>query len=207
MIDPVKITQFDLPKERLEEYLLFWICAAGKNAKSSAKGLETFLSFMRKWFRYQGQAPPRSPLLMIRKKEEWHRQQKRPGRNGQWIAALMKISGIGCYNIKSKSFLELAYSGLDLKTCTIEDLEKIHGIGMKTSRCFLIHSRRDADCAGLDTHILHYMRDLGYDVPRSTPSSRKQYLLLEREFVRLAKKARMSIAEFDLKIWRKYSGN
>jgi thermostable 8-oxoguanine DNA glycosylase len=75
---------------------------------------------------------------------------------------------------------------------------------MKTSRCFIIHSRPNAQYAALDTHILKHMRSLGYDTPKSTPS-KKQYLHLEKEFLKLAKKADMSPANYDLMIWNKYS--
>jgi endonuclease III len=122
------------------------------------------------------------------------------------MALLMKGSGIGCYNLKSRTFRELAHADLDLKTCTTDDLEKIPGIGMKTSRCFIIHSRQGARYAGLDTHILKFLRSAGVEnVPKATPSSKKEYLRLEKEFLRLADLAGKAPAVFDLEIWNKYS--
>lgn len=178
MIDPTKITNFDLSSKQLEEVLLFWICAAGKNAITSAKALDRFL---------QGNSPFKHIL-----------------KNKKDLALKLKKCGIGCYNLKAKSFLSLAESGLDLRTCSVDDLEKIPGIGRKTARCFLIHSRRNLKHAGLDTHILKFLHDSGYpNVPKSTPTSQKQYLKWESIFLKLVPKG-YSVAEFDLEIWNKY---
>ena len=46
----------------------------------------------------------------------------------------MKRFGFGCYNNKSETFWNLANSNLDLKTCTIESLESIKGIGRSEER-------------------------------------------------------------------------
>ncbi|NBP02621.1 MAG: hypothetical protein EBU90_21370 [Proteobacteria bacterium] len=100
--------------------------------------------------------------------------------------------------------LDLASRGLDLKTCSVSDLESVRGIGPKTARCFLMHSRRGARYAGLDTHALKYMREKGIDVPKSTPTGKK-YLELEAKFLELADRSGKSVAEFDLEIWRHYS--
>ena len=115
----------------------------------------------------------------------------------------MRKCGIGCYNNKAKTFWQLANSGLDLSTCSTTELESIHGIGMKTSRCFIIHSRKDPKCAGLDVHILRYLKDKGYDVPTSTPT-KKEYLRIEEIFLKLAEQSEKTVAEFDLDIWKQY---
>jgi thermostable 8-oxoguanine DNA glycosylase len=100
--------------------------------------------------------------------------------------------------------LELAQKGLDLSACSVSDLEAVRGIGPKTARCFLMHSRRNVRHAGLDTHVLKYMREMGFDVPKSTPAGRK-YIEIESKFLEIADKSGMSVAEFDLKIWKGYS--
>jgi len=95
---------------------------------------------------------------------------------------------------------------LNLRTCSVKDLEQIKGIGRKTSRCYVMHSRKNARCAGLDTHCLKFLADRGYKVPKATPSSEKEYLRLENAFLQLADKSGMSVAEFDLAVWNEYSG-
>lgn len=185
MVDPVNITNFNLSKFRLEEMILFWICAAGKNAIGSARGLDRLLTII------QGHTRPFEAIQATGKRR---------------LPSLMKRCGIGCYNQKARTFWELVNARLNLKTCSVDDLELICGIGRKTSRCFLIHSRKNARCAGLDTWILKYLADQGYKVPKATPSSEKEYLRLENIFLGLADKSKMSIADFDLDIWKRYSG-
>ena len=78
-----------------------------------------------------------------------------------------------------------------------EQFAKLPGIGMKTARCFIIHSRENASYSGLDTHMLKHLTSLGYNVPKSTPS-RKLYLTLEQIVIKLAAERKMTPAEYDL---------
>ena len=188
MIDPVRITNFKSTKKDLEEVLLFWICAAGKTAKIASRALEAFLI---------AQEIRKSPFEAIKKIGK------------RCLPGLLKKYGIGCYNQKGKTMWQLVNSKLNLKTCSVEDLETIYGIGRKTSRCFIMHTRKLARCAGLDTHVLKFLRDKGYDAPKQTPSSKKKYLELEEAFIAEKDKEMpdQSVANFDLAIWKKYSGN
>lgn len=189
MIDPVNITSYDQTEEHLQQVLLFWILAAGKNAITSARCLDNLLRELhscQQLVLYQ-------PFKAICSFGCLH------------LAETMKKHGIGCYNHKARSFWEIANSGFNLRTCSLQELESIHGIGFKTSRCFLIHSRRDARCAGLDTHILRFLSDKGYEVPSATPT-KKEYLRIEKIFLDLVDQAQVSVAQYDLDIWREYSG-
>lgn len=186
LVDPENITNFNSSKLELQLLILFWVCAAGKKAKTAAKNLNNFLNYGNKLF---DEEEPFNIILKF----------------GDSLPQELKNNGIGCYNNKSKTMIFLASSGIDLFSCSVLDLEKIPGIGPKTSRCFLMHSRKNVRHAGLDTHCLKYLRDKGYDVPKSTPSGRK-YLEIEKIFLELADKSGKTIAEFDLEIWKKYSG-
>lgn len=194
MIDPTKMTRYDLPNSELEEVILFCCAVAGKNALTTAKALDKFLLGLREdcatLFCFDG-----SPFELIRCESQDN------------LAQRIKSCGMGCFNHRARTFLALANSDLDLKKCTFQELEEIPGIGPKTSRFFLLHTRRDVELAVLDTHILRFMSDLGYQVPRSTPTGKK-YAQIERWFLRewrldrrLSKK---SLAEFDLAIWNRY---
>ncbi len=121
----------------------------------------------------------------------------------------MKTSGIGCntYKTKARTFHELAFSGFNLRTCTVEDLESIFGIGLKTSRFFMVHNRPDSNYAVLDVHILRWMKDHGYDVPENTPSTAKTYKKIEQQFLAASNESGMSRAAFDLAIWNEYSSH
>lgn len=188
MIDPTNITNCNASTPQLQELILFWVCAAGKNGVTAAKCLDNLLQSWREVMDDKFAIPFDVINYILQ--------------NGD-LACEMKRFGIGCYNNKSKTFKYLVYSNLDLKSCGVEDLESIPGIGPKTARCFLIHSRKNQNYAGLDTHILKFLRDKGYDVPKSTPSG-KRYAYLEEVFLNLAADSGVSVAEFDLKIWNEY---
>lgn len=185
MIDPSKITNYNMNEYELQEMAIFWVCVAGKTAFTIAKCLDNLLKEIG--------AKTKFPFDVIADIPT------------DKLAQKLKDNGIGCYTLKARAIKELSTSGLDLRQCSVNDLEKIYGIGMKTSRCFVIHSRADAQCAGLDVHILKFLRERGHDVPKGTPGSKKKYIELEQIFLEYARKAGKTIAEFDLQIWNKYS--
>lgn len=185
LVDPHNITRYDQSEDELQLVLLFWISAAGKKATTASRSLD---SLMREGASEYGVDTPFGIVSAY----------------GDSLSCAMKSHGMGCYNNKSKSMLALAHSGIDLSSCSVEELEAIKGIGPKTARCFLMHSRRGVRHAGLDTHVLKYMRSLGFEVPKSTPTGRR-YAEIERAFLGLADASGMSVAEFDLQIWRDYS--
>jgi thermostable 8-oxoguanine DNA glycosylase len=188
MVNPDKITNYNLSKPRLEELLAFWVCVAGKTAKVIARNLDAFFTDAHKELGIKRLQPFRVLGLLGEKK----------------IAQKLKEHGIGCYNAKAKSLYNLATRNLNLRTCTVGDLEEIHGIGSKTSRCFVMHSRPDAKCAGLDVHCLRFMGDLGYDVPKSTPG-KKRYREIEAKFLAICDRMERNPPDFDLIVWRIYS--
>ncbi len=185
MIDPSKITNYNLDNYQLQEILLFWVCVAGKTADVIARRLNNILD---SW-ECDRNKMPFSVIKALDKSE---------------LGIILKDNGIGCFNLKAQAMKELADNNFDLRNCTVEDLESITGIGMKTSRCFIIHSRKEAPYAGLDTHILKHLALCGYNVPKSTPT-KKKYLELEKVFVSMARQQGKTIAEYDLEIWNKYS--
>jgi thermostable 8-oxoguanine DNA glycosylase len=183
MIDPSNITNYNLNHHQLEEHIIFWILVAGKTAKTISPRLEMVLEHIDK--------KPYKPFQAIRNYK------------GNF-ANLLKKFGIGCFNLKAFGIKQLANSNLNLHTCTVDDLEKIKGVGNKTSRCFIVHSRQNAPYACLDTHVLRYLRNQGYDVPKGTPTGKK-YREIEQIVLRLAQEAKMTPAAFDLMIWNNYS--
>jgi thermostable 8-oxoguanine DNA glycosylase len=184
MIDATKITNYNLSYDELQEYILFWILAAGKNGTRAA-------NIINKW-------------IFDVKKNEYIFDTLKNYSLGSLVRLCTKYS-TGCQCNKARSIYEIVHSNIDLTTCTPDDLEKIYGIGMKTSRCFIIHTRENAPYAGLDTHILKFLSKLELDipVPKSTPA-RKIYLQLEQIVLKLAKEFNMSPADFDLMIWNTY---
>ncbi len=181
-LDPDNITQFDATKEELELQILFWICAAGKNGHVASGCLADFLNY----FSFKNKKI--SPFEIIESIDN--------------LPLKLKEFGIGCYNNKARTIKELINKNLNLKTCTLEELESLWGMGPKTSRCFLIHTRRDQKFAGLDRHVLRFLREKGYNVPKNSPN-KKQYKELEIVFLNIAQKMNKTPSELDLEIWKK----
>lgn len=192
MIDPNNITNFGASTKQLEEQLLFWICVAGKKASTMSKCMVRLEKRLGKPNLYA------TPFQVIRAYVQ---------KNGiNRLSALMKECGIGCYNLKTRAFIDLVSRNLDLKMCSVEDLEKVVGIGPKTARCFIMHTRENAQVAGLDTHVLKFLRALGYDAPQQTPTGKK-YKEMERIFLETCDRNSRSPAALDLLVWRVYSSH
>lgn len=186
LLDATKITKYNCNSDELELMILFWICAAGKNGVTATRCLNNLLSTIYNDFKNS------SPFSLLK----WADKNKD-------LPQLLKGAGIGCYNNKAKSFRELIYSNINLRTCDISELELISGIGPKTSRCFILHSRPNQKVACLDTHILKWLRDQGIDAPKSTPTGKK-YLILEKKFLEIAATTKKDVAALDLEIWNLY---
>ena len=112
----------------------------------------------------------------------------------------------GNYTKIERAFCALAIRSPNLRTCTAQDLEIIHGIGPKTSRFFILWTRPDARYAALDVHVLRWLKGLGYDAPRSTPSGKK-YAELEMAFLSEADKRGILPSALDAQIWEAASAS
>ncbi len=195
MIDPTDVTKYDRTEAELEEWLLFCIVAAGKTAKTQAKLLEGFLTNLREVSKTLTGKSNQSPFQLI-----W---------NADSIGSLrseIEKSRLGQYNRLEKSFRKTHDFINKMKTISIDELETIPGVGPKTSRFYLLHSRQNQNYAVLDTHILHYMRDNGLTTLKTTPSG-KVYAQTEQLFLNHAKTINKTLADLDLEIWTKYSKN
>lgn len=187
MIDPRTAPWYNCTNNELEEILIFCVLVAGKNAMTTARGLNFLLTGI-------GYGPGCSPFELLR---------RRTLDNLTWW---LRVSGIGCYNIKSNTINHLLEAELDLRTCSIADLEAIPGIGPKTARFFILHTRPGAQVACLDTHILKFLAKQGFRVPKSTPSGNR-YLELEKAYLDLCKENGWDPAQKDIEIWKKESGH
>ena len=106
----------------------------------------------------------------------------------------------GNYGKLEKGFTYIAERVWKLDTITVDQLEKIPGIGPKSSRFFLLWTRPDERVAALDVHVLRWMSEQGYDVPRSTPSGKK-YAWIEKQFIAEADKRGVKPRDLDFAIW------
>lgn len=181
MIDPTAVTNYNRTDAELEEYVLFCIAVAGKTAQIIARQLQDLLDH----------AVGSGPFDKIRNLIKIGK-----------LHLALKQSRLGKYFVLMKAYEQIL--NLNLRTCTLEDLEKVYGIGPKTARYFMLHTRPNVQIAALDTHILKFLKEQGYAVPDHTPTGKK-YKELEQIFIAEATKRGRQIAEFDLAIWNHYS--
>lgn len=188
MVNPFELNYKNATTNELEEFMLFCIAVAGKNATITAILLRDF------WEPSRHVWP--SPFMYIKAFGDPIN-----------LASAMRDYGFGCWNAKARSWWDIVNSGVNLKTASIEELEGFYGIGPKTSRFFILHTRDNVRCACLDTHILKFLRDCGHKTPKSTPSSKKQYRFLEGLFLEECDKRGVDPRKFDLEVWTKYTKN
>jgi hypothetical protein len=171
-------------RAELQHDLIYSIVVAGKSATFTDKVMG----------RWRAHCQHREPFQFIRILIEED--------NLDWVLRDIRC---GNYTKIARCFAELAITEIDLSTCTPADLERIHGIGPKTSRFFIIWTRPGAQHAALDVHVLRWLKARGYDAPRSTPNGTK-YSELEQAFLTEARNAGMTPRELDEKIWKEGSG-
>jgi endonuclease III len=180
----------DRTDAELEAFALFSIAVAGKNADTTLRGVQRLL------VRLATRWGPDTPFGLVRR-----------ARDAQTLAQDILESGVGCYNNRARAFVDLIDRNLDLRTCSVADLEQVWGIGPKTARFFVIFTREGVgNHAVLDVHILRFMRDVwGLDVPGTTPRSGPEYDGVERAFINLWEQhyrdKHPTIAEFDYAVW------
>lgn len=184
VIDPADVENFNRTRQELEEFVLFTTVVAGKNALIQAKKLDDFLG--------EGREAPFEYLRGLISR--------------QGLGERLREHRIGQYRRLEQTFSCLAQGGIDLSSCSINELEEIPGIGPKTARFFVIYSRPNIRAAALDTHILRYLRDMGHQAPKTTPSSKSLYAKLEALVLEAADEAGMPMARFDIEVWKRYSG-
>jgi len=178
-IDPTNITDYNRSDAELEEFMLFCIAAAGKNSQTQARALKRFFIW---------KSPSDSPFEFIKSLERQHQ-----------LSSELRNSRLGKYNLLYSAFNEVSHA--ELRRSTPADLEKITGIGPKTARMFILHSRPYQQYAVLDTHVLKWLgKNLGIKVPKNSPSG-VRYKELEDLFIEVAGYRQVTCADLDLQIW------
>jgi len=188
LINPKKITDFNRTKADLELFAIFAVCVAGKGSQQTADKVNHYFREI--------ETPTKqlTPFEGIRAMKDIN-----------LLSAWLQMTKLGQYKRIYRAFVELIESGIDLKTCSVEELENIYGIGPKTARFIIMHSRPNQRLATLDTHILRWMRDQGINAPKATPQSQKLYKELEDKFLTLCDESAILPSQLDLKIWKQYS--
>lgn len=188
MINPAEVTNYNRTQDELQEFILFCINVAGKKSSIEAPKLEIFIQ------RAKDITKETSPFNCIKKLIKLGR-----------LNEIMHWAKLSPYAQRYNSYVAVSKIR-DLQTVTLNHLLTIPGIGLKTARFFLSHSREDFDEPMLDTHILRFLRDNGYKhAPKSTPSNLGVYNYYANIFKMFARVSGKSVTDLDLEIWKQYS--
>jgi len=193
-VDPYNITNYDRTKEELECFLLFCIVVAGKTAYIQARKLDEFLTSVNKRLMMPEHVNPFQSL----KSAEQH---------GILMEEILKAK-LGQYKKIYNGFKYISEREYNLNRMTPQLLECIPGVGMKTSRFFLLHSDKfyKDKIAILDTHILKFIKEnIDDKAPKSTPTIKVTYKYWEDVFLYWCECNNKNVADFDLEVWKSYA--
>ena len=193
-VDPYNITNYDRTKDELECFLLFCIVVAGKTAYIQARKLDEFLTSINKRLMMPEHVNPFQSL----KSAEQH---------GILMEEILKAK-LGQYKKIYNGFKYITEHEYDLTRMTPDLLECIPGVGMKTSRFFLLHSDKfyKDKIAILDTHILKFIKEnIDDKAPKSTPTIKVTYKYWEDVFLYWCERNNKNVADFDLEVWKSYA--
>jgi thermostable 8-oxoguanine DNA glycosylase len=115
---------------------------------------------------------------------------------------------LGQYKKIYSAFIYIIEHNINLNFTTPIELEQIPGVGMKTSRFFLLHSdiTYKDNIAILDTHILKFIREnIDHRAPKSTPTITVTYKYWEDVFLYWCELNNKNVADFDLEVWKSYA--
>lgn len=194
MIDPYNITNYNRTQYELEEFLLFCIVVAGKTAYIQAHKLQDFLTSVNTRLMMPEHINPFQTI-----KSAYH--------HGILLQEIQKAK-LGQYKKIYSAFKFISENKIILTKTTPEELEEIPGVGMKSSRFFLLHSdvKWNNHIAILDTHILKFIKEnIDDKAPKSTPSSKTTYKYWEDILLKWCDGRTENLADFDLEVWKKYA--
>ena len=193
-IDPYNITNYSRTEEELQLFLLFCIVVAGKTAYIQAEKLEQFLCSVNKRLMLPDHVKPFQTI----KSAEQH----------GILFEEIKLAKLGQYKKIFSGFKYISEREYNLSRMTPKILEEIPGVGMKTSRFFLLHSDTfyKDKIAILDTHILKFIKEnIDERAPKSTPVIPITYRFWEDMFLNWCEKNNKNVADFDLEVWKSFA--
>lgn len=179
-LDPKKITKLDRTQAELEWFLLFCISTAGKDAMVQAKKINEMIDLSHKIKHYQSigiYSIGCSDTMPINYEY-----------CSEWMVEFAKLFKLGKYDLIRKSSENIFKNGIHkrLDTVTLDELLQIPGVGNKTARFFLMHSRPGFEGAVIDTHVHTWLEKVCQsDLPK--PTTTAKYISLERLWLSMVK--------------------
>lgn len=196
MNSPLEVTNYKRTQAELEAFWLFCLFVAGRNSDFGYDCMRRVINSLNKGGRLLKTG--KTPFEFIRQEQEW---------NINFIHNLLVANKVGQYTRYSRAINESL--NLNLRTATLEELMDVYGIGPKTARFFLVHSRGELEYAILDVHILRWLRQFYPNAPEATPINHDEYKRWEEKFLLVAKSQfpnAKDTAEIDLLLWAGMSG-
>ena len=192
MIDPTGLLK-DKTRYEQEVTVLYIITVAGKTSEYAVNALGRFLAHTE----YLGVLP------FDRILELWRTDS---------LEAMLRECRLSPYGMRTKAFRHAATFNKrhDLRKVTPDEWANVGGervgIGPKTARYILMCLDPDnARVAALDTHVLKWLKHLGYpNVPKSTPPAGPAYNEWEEVFLLECDKRGRIPADLDLEVWSAY---
>lgn len=184
-INPTQITNFNRSIKELQAFWIFCITVAGRNSDWAARTVAKLLNKVE---------PDQTPF-------EYFKELGEGGLHNALVA-----NKVGQYTRIHKAIKQSLY--LLLNSANLSELMDVHGVGPKTARFFLLHSRENCQHAVLDTHILRWLADHHVPAPSTTPQKEEEYCKLEKIWLKLSEAyyPNTSPAQRDLLVWAKMSG-
>ena len=224
IIDPENITNYYRSDIELQLFLLFCVFVVNKNSNTTAEKINKMFvpdhsdrwsqAVMRKYgynpfefVKLNRIHPPFGFLHYLREQDEM-RNFLTYWRIGQYKRIIKSIYDI--LDLFKYDYMSCENPPPTLNNVTVEQLEGIHGIGPKTARFFVLHSRKDQKYAVLDTHLQRWLDEVVSDgvlgfypyCIGSKPLTGSWYRLWESIFLGEASRRNLSPADLDLQIWR-----
>lgn len=184
VIDPCNVTNYNRTDRELQVFWIFCMAVAGKNADTAAMKIAAMFSRVLQ--------DTTTPFAYMRQ-------------NKHAIRNMLVAHRVGQYHRLTRAIEESL--ALDLRTCSLADLLGVYGVGPKTARFFLLHTRPDCDYVVLDTHVMKWLGCRLPEFTRRRPSA-SNYDEIERIALPILRAffPGVTMADIDLTIWMQQSG-
>lgn len=201
--DYMRPTDFERTRAQQVRFLLFGICVAGKRSAVIAEKLRLA---ERRLYSESEPSALANALDTPEYEQDLAWRLDALVQDPERFERACKRAGLGKYQLLRAAAEEVARrfaaDALWIDHAGLDELLSIPGVGPKTARFFLVHSRRGARHIILDVHILATLGELGMKVPKATPPE-PRYSAIEREAIALLESQGIrDLHSWDIDRWR-----
>lgn len=210
--DPFDPTKFCRLPVELEDFLVFGVMVAGKPARSTINKQARLYEQLVERYRDLALYNNMSHLIAKGIDHGWRAMLKLffNLREHFQVDQSLHIARTGKYETMLHFFQDFVRRDLDLERCSLNDLTRLYGVGPKTARFFLLHSRVNQRLAVLDRHVMTWLAEVvDGPVPRGTPSTLSSYAYWEQVWLEKTDEMFPGIPKcrIDYEIWAASQGD